>query len=480
MKTTPDQFMASLGLPEVYRVGGSVRDEVLGRRSKDSDYMVRGSTLNEIRSAVGRAGAKPSKLKLRTGVEVGVRAAVKGLGLLEIVLPRTERSTGPGRHDFEIHCSPDIRLEEDALRRDFKMNAIYLNIASQHYVDPLGGLDDIKRKLINTTHADSFKEDPLRTLRALRFCSTLPGFCLSGTTHNQMCDHAPAVTGLTTKGVSATAFDELCKLLMGSRPSLALELMAETGVMAVFLPELVPMLDFEQRSRYHEKTTSKHTFDAVQAAANMHQHAPLRVRLALLFHDSGKPLMAWTGEDGLQHYYALDPKRAVELNAPIAALESHEAWGVKQAHAALTRLGAPKKLRQDVETLIARHMLPLHENFRPIKVRKLRAELGDELLRDLITHRLADVLGKGGDTTAAVEVLTWIANEQDRAIAGHVPLSPKELDISGRELVALGLNGREIGRVQKQLLHEVLAQPKLNTNEWLVNRAKVIRHKDMK
>lgn len=472
--------MATLGFPETYRVGGSVRDEILGRRSKDSDYVIRGAQIREISDAIGKAGAKPSALKLRTGQHVGVRAAVKGLGLLEIVIPRSEVSTGPGRHDFDIHCSPDVRLEEDALRRDFKMNAIYCNVITQQLFDPLGGLDDLRNRVIKTTHPDSFREDPLRTLRALRFCSTLPGFSISSDTHAQMCAHADAVTGLTDKGVSATALDELSKLLMGARPGLALEFMAETGVMAVLLPELAPMIDFDQRSRYHEKTTSKHTFDAVQAAANMHSHAPLRVRLALLFHDCGKPKMAWTDEKGLQHYYALDPKRAVELGASVNSLEDHETWGARLAGEALTRLNAPKKLRQDVVTLIQRHMVPLHENFRPIKVRKLRAELGDELLRDLITHRLADVLGKGGDTTASVEVLTWIAHEQDRAIEAGVPLCAKELKITGYELKMLGLHGHEIGRVQKQLLHEVLAQPKLNTNEWLTNRADVIRHKEMK
>lgn len=480
MKTTPDQFMVSLGLPEVYRVGGSVRDEILGARSKDSDYMIRGASIDEIRSAVGKAGAKPSKLKLRTGTEVGVRASVKGLGLIEIVLPRTERSTGPGRHDFEIHCSPDVSIEEDALRRDFRMNALYLNIATQECVDPLGGLRDIRLKLINTTHDDSFVEDPLRALRALRFVSTLPNFGLSAHTQYQMFEHASAVTGLTDKGVSATALDELSKLLMGTSPGHALRLMAETGVMAVLLPELEPMLDFDQRSRYHSKSTSEHTFDAVQAAANMHQHAPLRVRLALLFHDCGKPKMAWTDEKGLQHYYALDPKRAVELEAGVASLEDHETWSARFAGQALSRLGAPKKLRQDVVTLIQRHMLPLHENFRPIKVRKLRAELGDDLLRDLITHRLADVLGKGGDTAAPVEVLTWVANEQARAILAGVPMNPKELNITGYELKELGLQGSDIGRIQKQLLHEVLAQPKLNTNDWLVGRAKTIRNKEMR
>jgi tRNA nucleotidyltransferase (CCA-adding enzyme) len=75
--------------------------------------------------------------------------------------------------------------------------------------------------------------------------------------------------------------------------------------MAVLFPELAPMIGFEQRSAYHSKTTDEHTFDAVQAAANMQaNHAPLRVRLALLFHDAGKPHTAWIGRDGRAHYYA--------------------------------------------------------------------------------------------------------------------------------------------------------------------------------
>lgn len=480
MLTTPDKFMESLGFPETYRVGGSVRDEIIGRHSKDSDYVICKATIDDIRLAIGKAGAKPSMLKLRTGQVVGVRAAIKGLGLLEIVIPRTEVSTGPGRHDFDIHAAPDVRLEQDAIRRDFTMNAVYLNINTRNYFDPLNGLADLEAKWVRTTHSDSFREDPLRTLRALRFCSNLDGFVLVESTFREMKAHAGAVTGLTDKGVSATALDELSKLLMGARPGYALQMMADAGVMVVLLPELEPMLDFDQRSRYHTKSTSQHTFDAVQAAANMHAHAPLRVRLALLFHDCGKPKMAWTDEKGLQHYYALDPKRAVELGASVNSLEDHETWSARLAGEALSRLNAPKKLRKDVVTLIERHMLPLHENFRPIKVRKLRAELGDQMLRDLITHRLADVLGKGGDTTASVEVLTWIAHEQDRAIDAGVPLHAKDLKITGFDLKELGLDGHEIGRVQKQLLHEVLAQPKLNTAEWLTTRAKVIRHKEMK
>jgi tRNA nucleotidyltransferase (CCA-adding enzyme) len=485
-RTTPDQFMASLALPEVYRVGGSVRDELLGRRSKDSDYMVRGAELHTIQDALVAGGAKPSPLKLRDGRQAGWRAAVRGWGLIEVVLPRTERSTGPGHRDFEIVTDPNLPLAEDAVRRDFTINALYLPVRAPAsgvevtlvdgapIADPLGvGLADLRDRAIRTTHADSFRDDPLRTLRALRFVSTLNGFNLSGGCFSQMQNHADAVTGLTDKGVSGTALDELSKLLMGTTPAQALRLARDTGVLAVILPELKPMLGFEQRSAYHSKTTDEHTFDAVQAAANMHGHAPLRVRWALLFHDSGKPDSAWIGKDGRQHYYALPELNSLmdwEDFTPDMEID-HETHGARRADKALCRLNAPRALRDDVVTLIERHMLPLHENVKPFKVRKWRAELGDDMLRDLITHRLADVIGKGGDIQDACDVLQWVEQERQRARDAGVPVNAKGLKIDGHDLKALGLDGREIGRVQKELLHEVLAQPKLNERDWLLQRA---------
>lgn len=476
LRTTPDQFMASLDLPEVYRVGGSVRDELLGRRSKDSDYVVRGASLATLETQLAGSGAKVGRLRLRTGQQVGVRAAVKGLGLLEIVLPRSETSSGTGRHSFEIVVDPELALGHDAIRRDFTINALYRDVRSGTVHDPLGeGMHDLRRLQIQCAHKDSFAEDPLRILRALRFLSKLPNFKLSPDCYAQMAEHSAAVTGLTKKGVSGTALTELEGILMGSRPAIALDAAASTGVLQVLLPELAPMVDFEQRSRYHEKTTSAHTFDAVQAAANMRDIASLRVRMALLFHDCGKPKMAWVGKDGLQHYYALSPEKAVALDAGVNSLYSHEFWSAKLADDALRRLNAPRRLMADVKTLIERHMLTLHENVRPFKIRQLRSELGDEMLTDLIVHRLADVIGKGGDTTEAVEVLSWIANEQRRAIDARVPVTVKDLAISGRELVEIGYSGRGIGEMQRQLLHDVLSQPKLNEHDWLLNRAERLK-----
>lgn len=485
MRTTPDQFMATLNLPEVYRVGGSVRDELLGRRSHDSDYMVRLASLSEIRDELVAKGGKPTVLKTRDGRQVGWRAAVRGLGLLEVVLPRTERSTGPGHGDFEIVSDPALTLAQDCTRRDFTINALYRDVKGGEVLDPTGiGINDLAMRLIRTTNPNSFRDDPLRTLRALRFVSKL-NFVLERTTLYQMKTHADAVTGLSLKGYpSGTILTELSGLLMGQLPGNALRLMRDSGVMAVLLPELAPMLGYEQRSRYHSKTTDEHTFDAVQAAANMREEASLRVRWALLLHDSGKPAVAWRGSDGFDHYYAMPPNEFWRRwengeEAQPESLCSHEEISGQIAGRLLRRLNAPNALRNDVFTLVRRHMVPIHQNIKPFKVRQWRAELGDELLHDLIVHRTCDVIGKLGPDAAvahlrsrdaAFETLEWIANEQARAKQAGVPLSAKDLAISGHDIMAAGFEGREIGRVQADLLHEVLAQPKLNDREWLLKR----------
>jgi tRNA nucleotidyltransferase (CCA-adding enzyme) len=462
-----DAYMASLGLPQVYAVGGSVRDQLLGRESKDSDYIVREASIAEIRSALAQAGADVAKLKLRDGREVGVRATVKGLGPLEIALPRKEVSTGNGHRDFTIVCDPNLLLAEDAERRDFTINALYRDAHSGEITDPLGGRRDLAFGRICTTHPDSFRDDPLRTLRALRFTSTL-GFELGERAYCEMREHARYVTALTLKGVSGTALGELSRLLMGAHPGRALRLARDTGVLAVLLPELASILGFEQKSAYHDKDCDEHTFDAIQAAAGM--DASLRVRMALLFHDAGKPWMAWADDDGNRHYYALTVQQIADRKARPTAVHSHEWWGAFLAEQALARLNAPADLRRDVTTLIERHMLPLGRVKR-LKVRAWRMELGDPLLADLILHRRCDVVGKGGDTTDALAALDRLADQQAQAIEDRVPRSAKGLAITGSDLVALGLTGPGIGEVQRHLLHEVMADDSLNRRDWLISRA---------
>lgn len=464
-----DDFVASLDIPGAYRVGGSVRDEILGRKPKDADYVVRNVELLELMDRISRAGGKPSFMQTRDGRKIGARANVKGLGLVEIALPRKEVSTGPGHRDFYITTDPGLTLAEDATRRDFTINAVYRHVTSGEIVDPLDGVTGIKQKELMTTHAHSFRDDPLRILRALRFKAQL-GFSFAVPLVWQMRQYASCVTGLTDKGVSGTALEELCKLLMGRNVAAALRDMRDFGVMEHFLPELQPMIGYEQGSRYHDMTTDEHVFTALDAAAGM--HCDLRVRLALLFHDSGKPETAWVGEDGRTHYYAHEYLVQDEDGEYMETSEDHAVAGARIAYDTLMRLNAPKKLRDDVVTIVKHHMVPLSASIRPAKVRRWRVDFGDDLLADLLRHRLCDCMGKGeidNDQLVALERLERIREDAERR---HVPASTKELQVGGEDAKAVGIVGRDIGTALRSILHEVVSQPdeKRLNRDWQLTR----------
>jgi tRNA nucleotidyltransferase (CCA-adding enzyme) len=480
-----DTFLSSLGF-ESYRVGGSVRDHLLGRKIKDCDYMIRGETLTDIYSALIRAPQRRAiqkysitPLNLRDGRQAGWRISGRGLGMAEIVLPRSEVSTGAGHRDFEIVLSPDLSLEEDALRRDFTFNALYYgplnDTDTPDLHDPLGGVEDLMRRRVCVTHADSFRDDPLRILRALRFLSTLD-YDLSAETYALMCAHADSVTGLTDAGVSGTVIDEFSKLLMGQNPAKALRVARDTGVLAIALPELAPMLGFDQASRYHDLTTDEHTFRALETAA--HVDAPLRVRWGLLFHDSGKPATAWVGKDGRKHYYNnVTPTEAAE-NGYIDPFDGHvqmdhEEYGEIIWREAAGRLNADKKLRDEVSLLIRNHMVGVAK-VNPVKVRRERVRLGDSLLRDLYLMRMCDLTGKGKANQKHLETVGHLEAVRRAAVREHVPCGPKDLLIDGHDLIAAGIQGRAIGDALRAVLDEVVCQPsgvRLD-RDWQLERAR--------
>jgi tRNA nucleotidyltransferase (CCA-adding enzyme) len=484
-----DAFINSLGL-DSYRVGGSVRDELLERRCKDADYMIRGISLSDLGRDLRRrewtCKLDVSPLKLRDGRQAGWRVYGKGLGSIEIVLPRTEVSTGPGHRDFMIIVDPNLSLDEDARRRDFTFNALYREVATGEIHDPTqAGLFDLERSYVRTTHVDSFRDDPLRTLRALRFVSVL-GYDLSMGTLSQMRDHADAVDGLTAKGTSGTVLDELSKLLMGNHAARALRIARDTGVLARLLPELEPMLWFDQGSRYHDMTTDEHTFTALEHAA--HVDAPLRVRMALLFHDSGKPETAWLGKDGRKHYYSPSDKDwAASLLADGAIHQSstdlppkpgdHEVVGARIWMQAAQRLNVDKALRGDVEKLILNHMVSLSSPTRQ-KVNRARVKFGDELLHDLYLHRACDAAGKGPGAVDKKHFAALAKMEKFRqeAVKAEVPASVKDLQITGKDVMAHGLRGAAIGKVLHAVLDEVVVDPtelKLS-RDWQVTA--LLRH----
>jgi tRNA nucleotidyltransferase (CCA-adding enzyme) len=485
-----DDFIRSLGV-EAYRVGGSVRDEIMGIQPKDDDYLVRGVTLHKLVEILAAAvcGDKPNKitpLRMRQGAQFGWRVSSKRLGVVEITLPRSERGTGD-RQSMEVYVDPNMSLAEDAQRRDFTFNALYKRIDADRVlfsvenpiVDPTGcGLYDLQHRLIRTTHHLSFEDDPLRILRALRFNAR--GFDLTMDTQAQMSVFAAGVDGMTAKGyASGTLYDEFCKILMGENVAGALRNARDTQVLRYAMPEIWAMCGFEQGSRYHDLTTDEHTFVALETAAKV--DAPLRVRWALLFHDAGKPDCAWTGEDGRLHYYAhgeagseqdlIDPYDG-HINM------DHEEYGEILWREAAARMNVPAKMREDVATLIREHMLNVSPKNLGTKVRRMRVRLGDDLLHDLFLMRACDLSGKGSKMRNIKQIESVAAMERERNIAlvACVPASRKDLAIKGGDAIALGHVDRDIGRVLDAVLDEVVCDPselKLS-REWQLSRLETL------
>jgi tRNA nucleotidyltransferase (CCA-adding enzyme) len=445
-----------------------VRDELLGHESKDADFLVPGVDIEGLRTALEPSG-RTEELVV-AGRPVGVRFFPRDADIrkqaragIELAPPRREVSTGPGRHDFEIVVDPSASVEDDLNRRDFTINAIARRLSDGTIVDPHNGREDLERRVLRTVTPNSFAEDPLRLVRGLRFVSQLD-LDPDEQTLAQMREEAASVSHVSGErvggGLAADGMGELSKLLMGKHPAKALRLARDTGVLVHLLPEFEKSIGFEQESRYHEMTVDEHTFEVVQAAAKA--GAPLRVRLAALFHDLGKPHVAWRGTDDRLHYYA----------KPGYSTQSHEQVSAQLADAALERLRYPTDLRRRVVRIVRAHMLdPGRAD--AVRARRLLQRYGVGLTFDLLDHKRADLMGKGPANEKDLERLRELRRVVEREKTSAHRLG--DLAVTGDDLIGIGYTpGPEIGRTLRALLDEVVKAPELNTREKLLARAKAL------
>ena len=448
MDRTIEDFVRGLAL-DAYLVGGAVRDEQLGLESKDADFVVPGvdydglrrvlelhGRVEELEVAGRRVGARlyPNDRNVRAAAPAGI----------EFAPPRGERSTGPGRHDFEIVADPSLSIEDDLARRDFTVNAVARRLETGDLVDPFGGVDDLKNGILRTVGPRSFAEDPLRIVRGLRLVSQL-GLTPDEGTLQQMRDEADSVRLVSGEriggGLHADGLGELSKLLLGAQPARALRLARDTGVLTALLPELAPTIGFVQDSKRQHLPLDEHIFEVVQAAADA--DASLAVRLGALLHDAGKP-----GADG-----------------------DHAERGARLADQALGRLRYPARLRTYVTRLVRAHAFPLGEVDERFARRFLR-EHGDELAFDLVAHKEADLRGKRvpqAELDAAARLRRLL--EQERV---H-PHRLEDLAVDGSDLLQIGYSeGPDLGRALESLLDAVVEHPELNTRETLLDRARAL------
>jgi tRNA nucleotidyltransferase (CCA-adding enzyme) len=394
----------------------------------------------------------PRDTKLRSLVPAGI----------ELAPPRREISTGPGRHDFEIVVDPNASVEEDLARRDFTINAMARRLADDVLVDPHGGRKDLGRGVLRTVSPNSFAEDPLRIVRGLRFISQFD-LDPDDATLAQMREEATGVRLVSGEriggGLASDGMGELSKLLLGKQPAKALRIARDTGVLVNLLPEFERAIGFQQESRYHNLTVDEHTFAVVQAAADA--GSSLAVRLAALFHDLGKPHVAWRGTDGRLHYYA----------KPGYSTKSHEQVSADLAAHALSRLRYPNDLRRHVLRIVRAHMIdPGRAD--PLRARRLLARHGAEVTQELLDHKEADLRGKG-EPPSEHELERVARLRQVVAQELGSPYRLRDLAVRGDDLIALGYPaGPPIGRALQSLLDEVVTDPSRNTREQLLERAK--------
>jgi tRNA nucleotidyltransferase (CCA-adding enzyme) len=462
-----EQYVRDLNL-DAYLVGGAVRDELLGHESKDADFLVAGVDTDGLKRALEPHG-RVEELVV-AGRLVGVRLhpsdkAVRRLAPagIEFAPPRKEVSTGPGRHDFEIVADASLSVEDDMRRRDFTVNAMARRLATGELVDPVGGRKDLEERVLRTVSESSFAEDPLRLVRALRFVSQL-GFEPDPSTVRQMREEAESVRLVSGEriggGLAADGLGELSRLLLGREPARALRLARDTGVLVQMLPEFERAIGFDQESRYHDLTVDEHTFAVVQAAADAGYS--LAVRLATVFHDLGKPHVAWRGPDGRLHYYA----------KPGYAQKSHEQVGAELAAGALQRLRYPNALRGRVVRIVRHHMFQVADAD-PVRARRFLAKHGDELAFELVDHKEADFRGKRGLDEMPVSDIEKV--ERFRKLLQRERTHPhrlSDLAIDGNDLIGAGFSpGPELGRTLQELLHDVVEDPARNTRDELLRRA---------
>jgi tRNA nucleotidyltransferase/poly(A) polymerase len=452
-----EDYVRSLNL-DAYVVGGAVRDELLGGEPNDADFFVPAIDIDGLLAALEPHGR--TEALVVAGRPVGVRhfPAEKTLRKrvpagIELAPPRREVSTGPGRHDFEIVVDPSASVEDDLARRDFTVNAIARRLADGTIVDPFDGRGDIERRVLRTVSARSFAEDSLRIVRGLRFVSQLD-FDVADDTQSEMRENAESVRLVSGEriggGLAADGLGELSKLLLGAQPRKALRLARDTGVLVALIPEFDAARKHDPQSPDHSMTVDEHIFAVVQAAADA--GVPLRVRLAALFHDLGKPLSdSWP---------------------------DHAAAGAEIADAALRRFRYPNDTRERVVELVRIHPFHLEpgQTLTALDARRLLAAHGEGLVLDLLDHWEADLHGREV-TPRSEHRLSEVA--RFRAIVNEQLGSPhrlSDLAVDGTDLIALGFEpGPELGAALAELLREVVEDPARNTREALLERAAELR-----
>jgi len=425
------QLASAFPVP-LYAVGGAVRDGLLGYEAKDVD-LASALLPEEVFACLTATGfhGLPTSPKLGT-------LKIKGFGKeYEYTAFRTDSYPEGGNHaPAEVRFSANIR--EDALRRDFTADAIYYDIKTGDYADPLGGISDIQNKLLRATRApaDVMREDGLRLLRLVRIACSC-GFRIDPELYEASRKNCALLQAIHDARIGEELSKILiCDTLYGIQGAhiRAMRMLIDLGLMQYILPELLDGKGVAQRADYHK-------YDVLEHILKVFELSPPGIRAAALFHDITKPLnQIKTGK-----------------------MAGHEKTGAELLRTRLKKLCFPGDRIDRWARLVETHMADQNCQTGEKKLR-LFVQKNADILADLAALKDADHIGKGlltGRNPSAVRMEETLRSMREEG----VPFSIKDLKVGGAELISAGIPPAKRGEVLEALLRLAANDARFRTKE---------------
>ena len=414
---------------EAYAVGGCVRDSILGRVPDDWDITTSATPL-ETKSLFAKT--------FDTGIEHGTITVLMDKDAFEVTTYRVDGKYEDSRHPSEVTFTRSP--SEDLLRRDFTINAMAYN-DNEGLVDIFGGMQDLENQTIRCVgNAKArFGEDALRILRAVRFAAQL-GFEIEEETKEAIIALAPTLANISAERIQV----ELIKMLVSPNPRL-LNAAYELGITKVILPEFDEMMVTLQETPHHKYNVGEHTLKAIE-----YIRADKVLRLTMLLHDVGKPMMKTIDENGVAHF------------------KMHDVKGAEMAKQILRRLKFDNDTTNKVVKPVQYHDYRMPAE--PKNVRRAMNKIGEDLFPYYLEVRKADTLAQSEylqeEKLQNIKDVTLCYEE---ILAKKECVSLKTLAITGSDLIENGMKpGKEIGAVLSKLLEIVIENPEYNTKDKLL------------
>ena len=417
-----------------YIVGGCVRDSILGRTTHDYDICT-SATPSEMLEIF-----KDRKI-IETGLQHGTVTVVVNGEPYEITTYRIDGIYSDNRRPDTVTFTD--KLVEDLRRRDFTINAMAYN-DEEGLIDPFNGMEDIKYKKISCVGfaEDRFGEDALRILRAIRFAAQLEFTIMPGTDweiHKQYKN----LENISIERINS----EFCKI--ASSDDFCVELLLYKDVFSLFIPELKDMFDFPQNNPWHIWDVFGHTIHAVEYCDS----DDLVVRLAVFFHDFGKPHSYQDGEDGIRHF------------------KGHGKVSADMTDSIMKRLRFDNETRNNVVELVYYHDATFEVGKKYVK--RWLNKIGEKQFRRLLQVKKADNKAQNLELSSdRIKELSEIEALIDEVLQEDECFSLKDLAVNGKDLIGVGYKaGKELGNTLNKLLQLVIDGDCPNEKEKLLQEA---------